>query len=162
MPFDAAGYANLNASNPPIPHLLLITIAHPELAGGVLRLVRDYAPVTSRGNVYTPTALQVRWMGAQPDRPSRASLRLDDVDKTLLDALRSVRKPAPVVTIEAVLASSPDVVQTAITGCEMRELPYDSVSIEGDLTLPAIDDVAFPPRLYTPSIAPAIFEAVEG
>lgn len=160
-PFDSDAYANLNARHIRTPFLYLVTLTHPELPGGVLRLVRNNEPFTSRGNVYQPTRMRVKTVGRSEDRPPTASLVLDDTDKTVLDAIRALHEPAPEVTIEVVLASKPDVVQQSLRKTQMRTVPFDTVTIEGELSMPDVLLIAYPARLITPATAPAAFSAVE-
>lgn len=160
-PFDADAYANVNRRNVPVPMLYLVTLVHPELPGGVLRLVRNNEPITSRGDLYQPTRMKIKTAARTAQRPPSASLLLDDVDKTALDAIRAVHEPPPIVTVEVVLANKPDVVQHALRKTEMRHVPYDAISIEGELSFPQVVQIAFPGRTYNESTAPAVFSAVE-
>lgn len=134
--------------------LVLCTITHPELASP-LRFVNDMQSLTSRGNVYLAFPFEVEFPEEDADSPGEARIVLDNIDRSIVKAIRSMFGP-PEVTLEVVLASSPDTVEAEFPGMVLRDTKYDASRVTG--TLRFEDIVSEPISIeMTPQRFPALF-----
>lgn len=115
--------------------LVLLTISNPGMT--TIRVVSNNEDITSRGNTYLAFPFEIELPGQDPDSPSSARLRIDNVDKRIVEAVRSITTP-PNVTIEVVLASQPDTVEIAYSDLTLRSVEYDADSVRGELTFESI------------------------
>lgn len=130
--------------------LVLLTMTHPSLAVPI-RVVNNNEDVVSRGNNYIALGFEVSLPGEEPDRPTLASLKIDNVDRTVIVALRQILTP-PLVTLEVVLAGTPSTVEASFTGLILRNVIYDEATITGEL---AFEQILVEP--VSISIVPARF-----
>jgi len=138
--------------------LALITITHASIIGGPLRLVQDLQPLTSNGNVYTAFPFEIRLPEDTDDGPAKVLLTIDNVDRSIAQAIRGMSPTSPpTVTVELVVASQPDVVEISIPNLTLRNVSGDAMQIEGELRMDEEDLVAFPGQSFTPQLFPGIF-----
>jgi hypothetical protein len=128
--------AAVNAQETDEAFIVLVTIDHPDLPEPVY-LNNSGANLVSRTIPFLACPFQPTLSDDSDDRPPQAKLVIDNIDRTLVASLRlaAAGGVAPVVTLELVKASAPDVVEAAFTDFEMREITYDSLTIEAILTL---------------------------
>lgn len=93
------------------------------------------------------------------DRPPVAKLIIDNIDRGLVAAIREAAAGgvAPVVTLELVKASDPDTVEAAFTDFEMREITYNSLTIEATLSLESLFKEPACGYSFTPTHFPGLF-----
>lgn len=135
--------------------LLLLTIDHPDLAQPI-RVVRNGEDVTSRGNTYSACAFDVALPDERSDRPPRVQLVLDNVDRAITQALRPLTSP-PTVTLEVVLASSPDTVEAGPYEFTVRNVVYDAHVVTAELAYEDVLNLRFPADRFTPNLFPGLF-----
>lgn len=127
--------ASLNAAETGEVWLVLLTITNPGIT--TIRVVNNTEDITSRGNVYQAFPFEIELPGQDPDSPASARLRIDNVDKRIVEAVRSISTP-PNITIEVILASQPDTVEIAYADLTLRSVEYDADSVRGELTFESI------------------------
>jgi hypothetical protein len=127
--------ASLQAQQTGEVWLVLLTITNPGAA--TIRVVNNTEDVVSRGATFQAFPFEIELPGEDPDSPSSARLRIDNVDKRIVEAVRSIVSP-PLITIEVVLASQPDTVEIAYSNLTMRSVEYDAESVRGELTFESI------------------------
>lgn len=132
---SAAAVASLNAQESGEVWLVLLTISNPGIT--TIRVVNNTEDIVSRGNTYQAFPFEIELPGQDPDTPASARLRIDNVDKRIVEAVRSITTP-PQVTIEVVLASQPDTVEIAYSNLTLRSAEYDVDSVRGELTFESI------------------------
>lgn len=138
--------------------LALITITHSSLAGGPLRLVQDLQPLTSNGLLYTAFPFQIRLPDDTDDGPATVLLTIDNVDRSILVAIRSLAPNSPpTVDVQLVLASQPNTVEIEILGLTLRSITGDAIQIEGELRMDEEDIAPFPEGSFTPQDFPGLF-----
>lgn len=136
----------------------LITITHSSIIGGPLRLVQDLKDMTSNANVYTAFPFEIRLPDDTDDGPAKVLLTIDNVDRSIMVALRTMPPSSPpTVTVELVLASQPNVVEISIQNMTLRSISGDAVQIEGELRMDEEDLRPFPEGSFTPSQFPGLF-----
>lgn len=132
---SAAALASMHAQETGEVWLVLLTITNPGIT--TIRVVNNTENIVSRGNTFIGFPFEIELPGQDPDSPSSARLRIDNVDKQIVEAVRSISTP-PLVTIEVVLASQPDTVEIAYSNLTMRSVEYDVDSVRGELTFESI------------------------
>jgi len=127
--------AAMNAQQSGEVWLVLLTISNPGIE--TIRVVNNNEAIVSRGNTYLAFPFEIELPGQDPDSPSSARLRIDNIDKRIVEAVRSISTP-PIITIEVVLASQPDTVEIGYTDLTLRAVEYDVNSVRGELTFESI------------------------
>ena len=116
--------------------LVLLTISHATLPTPI-RLVNNNEDVVSRGNTFIAFPFEIELPGEDPDQPPKAMLRIDNVDRRVVQTIRSITAP-PTVTLEVILASAPDTVEVSFTNMTLRNAQYDATTVSGELTFDSI------------------------
>lgn len=138
--------AAVNAQETDEAFIVCVTIDHPDLPAPVYlnnsgenisRFIGDSSGDSTGDVVFLACPFQPILSEDSDDRPPQAKLIIDNIDRTLVAAIREAAAGgvAPVVTLELVKASDPDLVEAAFTDFEMREITYNSLTIEATLTL---------------------------
>lgn len=133
--------------------LMLVTIAHDDLDAPI-RVVNNIENITSNGETFIglPFAIELPDEG---DRPGEARISVDNVNRAIAEAVRSISTP-PDVTIQVILASQPDTIDLELTGLKMRDVTMDASAVTGYLRFEelTVEPVA---ATMTPSRFPALF-----
>lgn len=134
--------------------LTLLTIDSAEMPQP-LRFVNDNASLTSRGQLFMAFPFDVEFPGQSDEDPGEARLVVDNIDRSIVNFVRQIVAP-PLVTIEVVLASSPDTVEAAFSNMTLRNVTYDAKTVSGLLKF---EDVVIEPVTYemTPERFPGQF-----
>ncbi len=135
--------------------LELLTIDHPDLAAPI-RVVNDEIDLTSNGEVFTAFPFELTLPNDEEGRVPRARLRIDNVDRRIVQAIREVSS-APTVQIEVARASAPDVVEVPFPVLQMAKVRYDAFVVESDLILPGLENEPYPAAKFTPKDYPGLF-----
>lgn len=134
--------------------VVLLTLSHPTLAQPI-RVCNNNENVVSRGNTFIAVAFDIELPGEDDSRPGLATLRIDNVDRAVLLALRQIATP-PTARIEVVLAATPDVVEVDFAGLILRNAIYDDLYVTGELAFEQI--IVEPVSIaITPARFPALF-----
>jgi len=151
---SANAIASQNAESTSEAWLTLLTIDHSSLSAPI-RVVDNNENITSNGDLYAAWAFNIVLPGEDPDNPDTARLSIENIDQTIIRALRAASGP-PQVTIQVVLSSTPNVVEVEFTGLVLRNCPYDAGTISGDL---AFEEILTEPvaTTLTPAMFPGLF-----
>lgn len=134
--------------------LLLLTISHPDLEDD-LRFVNNLESVTSNGELFVAFPFEVELPAQKDDSPGEARIRIDNIDRDIVKAVRTLTSP-PTVKFEVIMASSPDTVEAEFTGMVLRNTSYDALIVRGVLRFE--DLLSEPVSIQiTPSRFPAMF-----
>jgi hypothetical protein len=146
--------ASANAQQTDEVWLVLLTIQHNDLEQPI-RVVNNTEQIVSRGQTYVGFPFDFELPGEDADSPSKARLRIDNVDRRIVEVVRRISSP-PLVTLEVILASAPDTVEFVFSGLTMREIDYDVTSVSGDLLF---ESIFAEPVTYTmtPSRFPGLY-----
>jgi hypothetical protein len=136
--------------------LRLLTIDHDSL-GAPIRLVRNTENITSRGNVYTAFAFDIDIPAADQNQ---IELVVDNVTRELLDEVEAIDTPLE-ITLEIVLAHTPDTVEDGPYTFESRAAEYDAQRLRFTLAYEPILNERFPGDSYTPTSYPGMYQAVD-
>ena len=127
--FSTAATISLNEQATDEVWLTLLTITSPELQAP-LRFVNNNSSISSRGNVYLAFPFDVEFPGQDEENPGEARLVLDNIDRSIVNFIREISTP-PNVTIEVILASSPDTVEASFSNMTLRNVTYDAKTVSG-------------------------------
>lgn len=135
--------------------LVCLTITHPSIT--TQRLVNNTQPVVRSAGTYQPYPMQLSLPAQLDDQLPTVDIVVDNVDREVLQQIREV-SGVPKVTMEVILASSPDTVEAGPFDFSLKQASYDVLAITG--TLGYEDDILnqrVPAMSYTPSNSPGLF-----
>lgn len=135
--------------------VMLMSVTH-QLLPVPIRVCVGAPSIVSRGNEFLYYPFQFQAPDEREDVAPQGRLVVDNVDRTILATLRQIDTP-PTITVEFVLASSPDIVELAWEEMEWAGIEYDVSRIEGLLQGPKDFWAQFPRDLVTPGNAPGVF-----
>lgn len=157
--FSTAATTSINAQSTDEVWLTLVTITSSEVPAP-LRFVSNNQSVTSRGNVFIAFPFDLDFPGQDEESPGEARLMIDNIDRSIVNFVRSISIP-PKVSIEVVLASSPDTVEASFSNMTLRNVTYDAKTVSGLLKF---EDIVIEPVTYamTPERFPGQFAILWG
>ena len=132
-----------------------LTITHPSLTSPLL-VCDDTANLGRAGGTFLAFPFTVSLPAQQDDKPPVVKLSIDNVDRTVNDILRGFTSPAT-VTMEVVLASSPNVIEAGPFALTLRVARTDRAKIECDLTFEDFLNEPFPRGTFNPTDFSALF-----
>lgn len=135
--------------------LMLLTIAHAELEQPI-RVVNDGRNCTSRGHEFIAFPFEISLPGDLEDTLPTVTLTIDNVDRQIVTTLRGIASP-PTVSLEVVLASSPDIVEAGPFDMTLKTATYDALTVSGSLAFEDVLNEPFPYDSYLPSNYPGLF-----
>jgi len=131
--------------------------------GAVIRIDEDatvYLPFTetlAAGYMYAAAPFNITLPDDRDDQISRATLTVDNVDRRIVEAIRSIGSAASVM-MRIVTASTPQQVEAGPFEFRLSGVSYDALTVEG--TLGYEEDflnVGFPADDFTPQTTPGLF-----
>ena len=149
--FRAAAYAQETGE----VFLVLLEIDHEDMAGPI-RVVNNRISVVSNGNVYLGYGFLVEFPTDTEGEIQSARLTIDNVDRQIVQAIRSVSS-SPTVTMKVVLASSPDTIEWGPVSFEARNVNYNVESVSADLVYHSLMQQALPAIVFDPINFPGMF-----
>lgn len=112
--------------------------------------------VVSRGNNYTFLPFNLSLPGEDAEQAPACQITMHDVTRQILPTIRGLTSP-PSVTLELVLASTPNTVEVSFPGFQMTNVSYNADQITGHLNVDMFALEPFPAHSFTPSHFPGIF-----
>lgn len=119
-------------------------------------IVPNWEAITHNGEAYQPMMFQIGLPDEQAEGVPVLNWVADNVDRRLVDAIRSVTGVVQ-ARIVWVLASSPDHVEVGPLEVEMRAAQYDARQISGTLGVEPILETQFGHMVMNPKNTPALF-----
>ena len=135
--------------------LVLLTLSHASLSPPI-RVTSDSVDTVSRGDNFIAFPFEISLPDDEDRRPPRARLGIDNIDRRIVQAVRSL-SAAPAVLIEIVRAAAPDTVEARFVDFRLTNVTYDSSVVEGDLTVEDFTTEPFPSASFSPSLFPGLF-----
>jgi hypothetical protein len=135
--------------------LCLLTIEHPSLATP-FRFVDDFVNHDSRGNTFLGYPFSITLPDDDPDRLPEAKLDIDNTDRQIVEAVRSLVSP-PYITVEVVLAAQPDQVEISFADMRLNQADWDASVVSGALAYEDVLNEQFPGRSFSPDSHPGLF-----
>ncbi len=144
----------LNAQQTGEAFILLLGITAPDIVG-VIRLARDSRDLVSRGNTYQRFPFDVEFPGESEDAPPVIRLAIANADRRIVEAIRLT--PGPIlVVLEAVMASTPDIVEAGPFEFTLRNVDYDADQVSGSLHFEDLMNEPYPGASFTPALFPGL------
>jgi len=114
------------------PFLMLVQISHPSIT--TIRLVNNTQDVISNGETFMAFPLKIVLPPDDSEKSRTVRLEIDNASLEFIDELRSITTALD-VTIQMVLASTPNTVQVELTELKLRGITYDKNTISGTLVI---------------------------
>lgn len=135
--------------------LILLTLTHADLTEPI-RVVNNALDVVSRGETFIAFPFRIDLPSDSDESPPRARLQIDNVDRQIVQAIRTVTGPIAVL-MEVVLGGDPDTVEAAFSDFELREVRWDALVVEGQLSLESFLREPYPAPRFTQKDFPGLF-----
>lgn len=146
--------------------VILITIDHDDLANPI-RISTDngatfvvdgttYRGTISNGENYTYCPVRVVLPDDSEETISQCTLEIDNVDRDILASIRTITS-APSMTLQVVLASSPDTTEAYYPNFTLSSIYADAMIISGTMSLGDFLSEPFPGGSMLPSNFPGLF-----
>jgi len=134
--------------------LVLLEIDHDDLADPIL-LVNNKENVTSNGDEYIAYPFDIYLPDSKDDAPPTAKLKIDNVSREIVEAIRSISSP-PTVTIKVIRQETLDVIEAEFSGMKLRNIPFDALTVEGNLEFEDLTREPFPAYTFSPANYPGV------
>jgi hypothetical protein len=119
--------------------------------------VNNQVDVISNGETYLAFPFELTLPDDREDVITRIQLQIDNVDRRVVEAVRSIDTPAT-VTISVIRAAEPNVLVAGPIECVLRNVSYSALVVTGDLAPHEnILDEPFPQHSYTPAHFRSLF-----
>ena len=125
-------------------------------AVGPIQLVNDDESVTSNSNVFIPMPFEFSLPGSRTDQIPKVEISIDNVDKRIVNAVRSITE-SPVMKVEVILKGSPDTVEATFDNLKIEQVRYNALKVTGSLVHEDIWNESVPQHSYTPDLFPGLF-----
>ncbi len=135
--------------------LILLTLSHAALSPPI-RVTSDAVATVSRGNSFVPFPFDLVLPDDLEGRAPRARLVIDNIDRQIVAAVRTLSS-SPTVLIEIIRAASPDSVEAQFVDFKLTNVSYDAQRVEGDLSIEDFTAEPFPAASFSPSLFPGLF-----
>jgi hypothetical protein len=134
--------------------LLLLTITHPTMPA--IRVVNNTETIVSNGETFVAFPFEINLPDMHEDRQPYMQLRISNVDRQIVQAIRTLTSP-PLVRVDVVVASQPDTIEATFPDFSLRSVDYDALMVEGRLTLDDILSEPYPSGSMNPQDFPGLF-----
>lgn len=155
MPISATTKAALFEQETEEHFVTLVTINHASLAEPI-RVCDDTVNLISRGNTYLAMPFRVNFGEDDPEAVPRTRLRIDNVDRRIVEGVRSVTT-SPTVTVEIVRHSDPDTVEMALEDYKVMQAEYNAMEVVADISLENFLHEPYPSAVFDPGRFPGGF-----
>jgi hypothetical protein len=135
--------------------LMCLTIDGPGLAAPI-RLVDDQQDLVRTAGTFQAFPFQIAMPQESEDQLPQVQLVVDNVDRQIVQAIRALTSP-PTVTLEVVLASSPNTLEAGPFAMTLRHSDYDATAVSGTLGYEDMLNEPFPKDSFTPTNSPGLF-----
>lgn len=135
--------------------ILLLTLDHPELSTPI-RVCSDAVDVLSRGNTFISFNFNITLPLESGDSPPRAKLQIDNVDRQIIQTVRSISS-APNLTVEIVRSGDLDTVEVQFLDFTLNNITYNAMTVSGDLSFEDFLREPYPAAVFDPARFPGGF-----
>lgn len=145
----------MNAAQTGDVFLTLLTLDHASLDTPI-RVVNNNEDITSNGNTFIAYPFEIIWADDRQDAPPVSKLSIDNVDRILVEAIRSITSAAS-VSVQIVRDADPDTIEAEIDNLFLKNITGNAYVIEGDLISGQFATEGFPAHRFAPHNFPGIF-----
>ena len=134
--------------------LWLLHLSHPNITD--IYVVNNNVNIPSNGQVYTAYAFEIIVADDTGDKSPEMQLRIDNVDRSLIDEVRQVPTP---ITVDAqlIMASDPDTIEMDFPEMTLRKVSYNATLITGTLVVDEVLNLRFPADIVNAREYPGVF-----
>jgi len=143
--------ANAISSN--VAWLTLLTFTLP--GQDPLRVVNNTLEVVSRGNTFLPCGFNIILPTDDGEAIPTVKLTIPNADNQIVEWIRGFAV-APVLMMEIILSSQPDIVERSIDYMKLSDVTYDALQISGTLAVENVLSSGYPIETYSPSRFPGL------
>lgn len=136
--------------------LVLLELSHPNMAVPI-RVTSDSVSTFSQASTFQAFPFQISMPADTDDAPPRVELAIDAIDRSIIQAVRSLSGAPLTVRQWIVLASTPDTVEAGPFEFDLREVEYDAFEVRGSLRYTDLAAEPYPSDEFSPSNTPGIF-----
>jgi hypothetical protein len=136
--------------------VVLLELTHPGLAAPI-RVCSNGEAVNHGGNDYLAFPFRATLLSEPEDSVPVAQIEIDNVDRRIVEAIRSVSGEPITATMKVVLASTPEFVEAGPFTLKLRDVSYDALTVAGTLSPDDTFTAAFPAPLMSPTTLPGLF-----
>ncbi len=136
--------------------IALITIEHASLSPPI-RVAGFDVDVVSGGDTYVAFPFKLTLPTDVENTAPRAKITIDNVDRSIVTAIRNASGAPPTATLEIVLASTPNTIEASFPAFVMRNVSYDALTVEAELTIDVLTGEPFPAGRFRPGAFPGLF-----
>lgn len=134
----------------------LLTLSAPTLEQE-LYVCDDRRDLVSNGITYQRFPFEFTLPEDNGDTPGTAAITICNVDRQIVDAVRSIGAGPLTVEYSLVMVSEPDDVQAGPYMFTVREVDFDEVAVTGQLRYEDLLNEPYPADTYSPARTPGIF-----
>lgn len=148
--------AAVNAQETSEVFLLLLALSHPTMT--TMYFVNNTVDIISNAQTYRAFPFDVQIPDDSDDPVSRVHLSINNVNREIVFAVRSIATPA-VFTLSMIRAAEPNVMIAGPFVCTLRNVTYNAQTVEGDLA--PYEDILnepFPVGIFSPGLFPGLFQ----
>jgi len=135
--------------------IVLLTISHPDMPIPI-RVSSDGVDTLSRGNTFIHFPFDIVFPNQTQENRPRGRLQIDNVDQTVITAIRSLNSPLT-VDIEIVTSNDPDTVEVLFPQFTLENIDYDALTISAELGVENLFSEPYPAGSFDPARFPGIF-----
>ncbi len=155
-PLTAASLAAMMAQSAAEAPVALMTIDHEDITGGTIRVTNNKNPLVHNGKTYLHFPFDLQLAQQDGQSPPQAKLALSNVDRKLVETIRSIQSP-PAMTIGVVLASAPDDWVLRPEPFILQNVDVALTQITGTIGYENVLNEAYPSALMSPGNTPGLF-----
>jgi hypothetical protein len=157
MPLSTTAKAAMLSQNSGEALLYLLVIASNDLGGDTIRLCSNpWEDVVSGGVTYSKFFFDVVLMGQNDETVPEVVLSVDNVDRAMVNFIRTQATP-PTVTLSAVLASTPNVLEMGPLVMTLRDVGWNSLTVSGKIKPKVFTDTSLPGESMSPNLFRGLF-----
>lgn len=145
----------LNAQETDKVFIILLEISHASLSVP-LRIAGNSKDITSNSNVFVAYPFQITLPKEDEEEAPSIGIQIDNVDRVIISTLRGLTL-LPTAKIQIIRADAPDVIEVEFTDFELKSVGYDSLVVNGTLTLEPFLFEPYPAEKFTPNDFPGLF-----
>jgi hypothetical protein len=136
--------------------LVLLELDHASLAAPI-RVTSDAVPTVRGADTFLPFPFEVTIPDEPEGTPPSAELKIDNVDRSILEAIEGLDGNALDVTIVVVPASAPNTTAAGPIVLSLVNIRANALTVEGSLAFEPVLFQSFPATLFGPSLFPGLF-----
>ena len=135
--------------------IVLLEIDHTDL-GSPIRVCSDSQDVTSNGDVYSAYPFLISLPIDDSEQDPVMSIRIDNVDRTIIISLRGLTSP-PSFQVQVIRLAAPNTIEVEFKDFTLKQIQYNANEITGTITLESFLFEPYPAGKMTPNDFPGLF-----